>query len=111
MKVTLDGSAWNRGTWWKALLFIAAYWGVYELIGLGIGTLFGGVINLTNPLADPLTAFLMLALPILIAGILLFLFARSLGWVKKFSAPSPSEGKLGCGLRFPSSSSLSSCGW
>ncbi|WP_159706084.1 CPBP family intramembrane glutamic endopeptidase [Arthrobacter sp. 18067] len=92
---------WNRGTWWKALLFVAVYWGVYELIGLGIGTLFGGFINLKNPLADPLTAFLMLALPILIAGILLFLFARSLGWVKEIFGPQPLRGQAWMWVAIP----------
>lgn len=84
---------WNRGTWWKALLIVAVYWGVYELIGLGIGALVGGSIDLGSPLNDPLSAFLGLALPILLAGILLFLFARSLGWVKEIFGPQPVRGK------------------
>lgn len=84
---------WNRGTWWKALLIVAVYWGVYELIGLGIGALVGGSIDLGSPLSDPLSAFLGLALPILLSGILLFLFARSLGWVKEIFGPQPVRGK------------------
>ena len=84
---------WNRGTWWKALLIVAVYWGVYELIGLGIGALVGGSIDLGSPLSDPLSAFLGLALTISLSGILLFLFARSLGWVKEIFGPQPVRGK------------------
>lgn len=97
MATLIGGSGWdqfwNKGTWWKALLFIVVYWGLYELIGLGIASVFSGSINAENLLGDPLSAFLVLALPIFIAGVLLFLFARSLGWIGQIFGPQPVRGQ------------------
>ncbi|MGJ3192217.1 CPBP family intramembrane glutamic endopeptidase (plasmid) [Paenarthrobacter sp. FR1] len=84
---------WNKGTWWKALLLVAVYWVVYQLLGFVINAIFGGVINKENPLADPLTVLVGLALPVLLSGGLLFLFVRSVGWAGEVFGRQPLQGR------------------
>ena len=84
---------WNQGTWWKALLLVAVYWVVYELLGRGIAAVFGDVIDEANPLADAMSVLLGMALPIVLAGLLLFGFARSLGWTRELFGPQPVRGR------------------
>ncbi|MEJ6490513.1 CPBP family intramembrane metalloprotease [Leucobacter sp. USCH14] len=84
---------WNAGTWWKALLFIAAYWGVYQLIALGVSAAAGNAIGTENPLASPLGVVVGMALPILLAGALLLVFARTVGWFGALFARQPSDGR------------------
>ena len=84
---------WNRGGWWKAVLLVAVYWGVYELLGLAISTIFGDFIDLKNPLSSPLSVFFGVALPILIAGLLLLLFSWSVGWLGELFGRQPVAGR------------------
>ena len=84
---------WNRGGWWKALLVVAVYWGVYELLGLGLSTLFIVFIDTENPLSSPLSVFFGVALPILVAGALLLLFAWSVGWLRELFGRQPVAGR------------------
>jgi membrane protease YdiL (CAAX protease family) len=84
---------WNAGTWWKALLFIAVYWGVYQLIGLGVTTLAAGLVVRDDILSTPLSVLFGVAVPILLAGLLLLLFARSLGWIRPLFARQPVDGR------------------
>jgi membrane protease YdiL (CAAX protease family) len=86
-------SFWNRGGWWRALLVVAVYWGVYELLGLLVGTVFGAFIDAKNPLSSPLSVFFGVALPILIAGGLLLLFTWSVGWLREVFGPQPVKGR------------------
>ncbi len=83
---------WNSGPWWKALLMIAAYWVVYQLITFAFTSVFAGSIDETDPLSTPLSVVLGMALPILLAGVLLLLFARSVGWVGELFAPQRPRG-------------------
>ena len=83
---------WNAGTWWKALLLVVAYWIVFQLISLLIVTVFGGVLA-DDPLSEPLTVLLSLAAPILLAGLLLLVFVRSVGWVGAVFGPQPVRGR------------------
>jgi membrane protease YdiL (CAAX protease family) len=84
---------WNRGGWWKAVLLVAVYWGIYELLGLTIGTIFSDFIDLKNPLSTPLSVFFGVALPILIAGALLLLFSWSVGWLGELFGRQPVAGR------------------
>ena len=84
---------WNRGTWWKALLLVVVYWGVYQLLGLGISTVFAGLIDHGDPLATPASIFFAIALPILVAGLLLVVLAWSLGWLRELFGPQPIRGR------------------
>ena len=84
---------WNRGGWWKAVLLVAVYWGIYELLGLAISTIFSDFIDLKNPLSTPLSVFFGVALPILIAGALLLLFSWSVGWLGELFGRQPVAGR------------------
>jgi len=84
---------WNRGGWWKAVLLVAVYWGIYELLGLAISTIFSDFIDSKNPLSTPLSVFFGVALPILIAGALLLLFSWSVGWLGELFGRQPVAGR------------------
>ena len=83
---------WNQGGWWKALLVVVVYYGLYQLAGLVVNALFGGLVDSQNLFANGLSVFIGLALPILIGGILLVLFAVSIGWLKELFGPQPIRG-------------------
>lgn len=72
---------WNQGTWWKAVLLIALYWVVYQLISFALMAVFAGAIDSSDLLSTPMSVVLGIALPILLAGLLLIVFARSVGWL------------------------------
>jgi len=72
---------WDHGTWWKAVLLVVVYWGLYQLIGLGLSAVFHGFIDAEDPLATPSSVFFGVALPILVMGLLLTVLAWSLGWL------------------------------
>lgn len=84
---------WNRGTWWKAAVLVVVYWGIYELLGLGLSTVFIDFIDTANPLSSPASIFFAVALPILVASILLLLFAWSLGWHRELFGRQPIRGQ------------------
>lgn len=73
---------WNRGGWWKALIVVVAYLGVYQLLPLL-------ALPLTRPLMDenvfatPASVFAGLALPVILGSIVLLVFAWSLGWLPR----------------------------
>ncbi len=79
---------WSAGRWWKAVLLIAVYWGVYQLLGLLCGTVFASQIDRENIL-DPGTLFFGQVIPIVMSGLLLLLFARSVGWLGDLFGPQP----------------------
>jgi membrane protease YdiL (CAAX protease family) len=83
---------WNRGGWWKALLVAAVYYGLYQLAGLVINALFGHLVDASDPFANGISVFIALAAPILVGGILLVLFALSLGWLKQLFGRQPIRG-------------------
>lgn len=84
---------WNRGGWWRALLLTVTYWGVYELIGLGTSTVFAEFIDASDPLGTPQSIFYAVALPIVIASLLLIALAWSLGWLRDLFARQPISGR------------------
>ncbi|WP_127792527.1 CPBP family intramembrane glutamic endopeptidase [Agromyces sp. LHK192] len=84
---------WNRGGWWRALLITVVYIVVYQLLGLLVGTLFGGLVDPDDQLADPASIFFGIALPILLAGGLLLLFVWSVGWLPGIFGRQPIEGR------------------
>ena len=84
---------WNRGGWWRAALAVAVYWVVYELLGWASSTIFAGFIDADDPLSSPLSVFFGVALPILVAGVLLLLFVRSLGWAHDIFGRQPIAGR------------------
>lgn len=83
---------WNRGGWWKALLVIAVYYGLYQLAGYLLGLAFGGLIVKDAPFSNGVSAFLALGAPILVGSILLVVFALALGWLRGLFGPQPIRG-------------------
>lgn len=80
---------WDRGGFWKALLLAAVYYGLFQLIGLGV------VLSLGDATGEPGTAqniLLTTGLPIALAGVLLVLFAWSIGWLRDLFGPQPIRG-------------------
>ncbi|MET0830543.1 MAG: CPBP family intramembrane glutamic endopeptidase [Microbacterium sp.] len=84
---------WDRGGWWKAALLVAAYWGIYELLGLLCSTVFASFIDAENPVSNVSSVFFGVALPILLAGGLLVLFTWSVGWLREMFARQPVKGR------------------
>lgn len=81
---------WDRGGFWKALLLAAVYYGVYQLVGVGV---FFTVGQLAGPAGSPLGIVLNTALPILLAGVILVLFGWSIGWLRELFGPQPIRGR------------------
>jgi membrane protease YdiL (CAAX protease family) len=84
---------WNRGGWWKAVLLAVVYLAVYQGVGFAIQTLFADSIDTDNLFESPLTVFFALAVPILIMGLLLLAFVRSLGWQGEIFGRQPVAGR------------------
>lgn len=74
---------WDRGGWWKAVLVAAAYVAIYNLSGLALLPVVGGLVNKDDFLGDPLSAFLAIGLQPLVGSILLVALAVSFGWLRR----------------------------
>ena len=89
-----DSSAWkrfwDRGGLWRALLLAVVYYGLYQLAAVG---LFFAIGDLAGPAGSPLSVVLGTALPILVGGLLLVLFAWSIGWLRELFGPQPIRGR------------------
>ncbi|MFF1876966.1 CPBP family intramembrane glutamic endopeptidase [Leifsonia sp. NPDC058230] len=83
---------WDRGGWWKALLVVAAYYGLYQLAALLISLAFGHLIDKDDVFANGLSVFFGVAASILVGSILLVIFALSLGWLKELFGRQPIRG-------------------
>ena len=71
---------WERGGWWKALMLVLVYYGVYQLGGLLLNLVFGPAkIEATSALG----IFVGIGLPILLGCVLLVVLAWSVGWLKE----------------------------
>lgn len=84
---------WERGGWWKALVLAVVYWGLYNLIGLLVGQVFGTSGGIRGEDGSPIDTLLSYALPIALGGVLLVIFAASLGWLKELFGPQPVRGR------------------
>lgn len=85
---------WERGGLWRALLLAAVYYGLYQLLGLLVGWVFGDVGSPARGEAGgAMDVLIATALPIVLAVILLMLFAASLGWFKELFGPQPLRGR------------------
>lgn len=72
---------WNRGGWWKAVALAAVYLALYLGASLLMGLLWGSSVNAENILADPLSVFVGVALPVIVGAAILLAFAMSVGWL------------------------------
>ncbi|MFB7884866.1 lysostaphin resistance A-like protein [Microbacterium sp. NPDC056057] len=78
---------WERGGWWRALLLVVAYYALYQLGSFAFLPL---VTSTDDPAA--LTWF-GTALPIALGGVLLVVFAWSVGWLRELFGPQPIRGR------------------
>lgn len=83
---------WAAGGWWRPFLLGAVYLAIYLGIGQLTGQLFAGSIDTANPTGPAPSILLGVMLPILLGGILLLLFVRSLGWTRAVFGPQPVHG-------------------
>lgn len=84
---------WDRGGWWKALLFAATYYGVYQLMGLLVGAVFTEESGSRGEPGSATSVFVEIALPIILTSILLCVFALSIGWLRSLFAPQRIRGR------------------
>ncbi|MFH8250250.1 lysostaphin resistance A-like protein [Microbacterium sp. B2969] len=78
---------WNRGGWWRALLVVAVYYALYELVPLW--TLGPFVQGIKDPAAQ---IWVYQTIPIAFGAVLLVLFALSLGWLRELFGKQPIRG-------------------
>jgi membrane protease YdiL (CAAX protease family) len=81
---------WDRGGWWKAVIAAAVYYGLYQGAGFALYPLLGSLWGEPGSVSYVL---LTTALPILIGGIILVLFAWSIGWLRELFGPQPIRGR------------------
>jgi membrane protease YdiL (CAAX protease family) len=79
----------DRGGFWKAVLLAAVYYGLYQLVAVGVFFALG---ELGGPVGSPLNVLITTALPILLGGVLLVLFGWSIGWLRELFGPQPIRG-------------------
>ncbi|MGF6823972.1 membrane protease YdiL (CAAX protease family) [Microbacterium sp. ZKA21] len=79
---------WEKGGWWRALILAAGYFVLYELFSLAF-------LPLVPFIGDPESAtgvLVFYVLPILLGGIILVIFAASVGWLRELFGPQPIRG-------------------
>ncbi|MDO9396420.1 MAG: CPBP family intramembrane metalloprotease [Herbiconiux sp.] len=88
---------WERGDWWRAILLAAVYYGVYQLLSLAVGAVFGtagGVEGgVRGDVGGAMDVFIGTGLPVLLGAVVLLAFAASLGWLRELFGPQPVRGR------------------
>ncbi|MGH1550738.1 CPBP family glutamic-type intramembrane protease [Leifsonia poae] len=78
---------WEKGGWWRSLLVVVAYFAIYQ----GVPLLFAPLFPTTH---DPAaTVWLFTIIPIAFGGLVLVVFAWSLGWLTELFGPQPIRGR------------------
>ena len=83
---------WDRGGWWKALLFVAGYLVIYEGAGLLLTTTLLGDGDHSNPLDSARSVLVAIAAPLAVGAIALVLFIRSVRWPASVFTRQPIRG-------------------
>ncbi|MDY0908510.1 CPBP family intramembrane glutamic endopeptidase [Microbacterium sp. CFBP9034] len=78
---------------WRALLLAAVYYGLYQLMGLLVGAVFGTSGGVRGEPGSAVDVLIGTALPIVLASMLLLAFALSLGWLKELFGRQPVPGR------------------
>ena len=84
---------WERGDWWRGVLLAAVYYGVYQLLSLLVGAVFGYDGGIRGDKGSAMDVFIGTGLPILLGAAVLVAFAISLGWLRDLFGPQPVRGK------------------
>ena len=84
---------WERGDWWRAILLAAVYYGVYQLLSLLVGALFGTEGGIRGAKGSAMDVFIGTGLPVLLGAVVLLAFAASLGWLRELFGPQPVRGR------------------
>lgn len=84
---------WDRGGWWRALLFAVLYIAVYLGVGWLVGLTRLGPGSGEELLDSSGTVFFGLLLPILVMGLLLVVFLRTVRWRREVFGPQPVAGR------------------
>lgn len=74
---------WNRGGWWRAVLMAVIYIAAFNLAGLALRPLVGGLADADDIFATPISAFIAIGLQPLFGSILLLIIAATLGWLPR----------------------------
>lgn len=83
---------WNRGGWWRAVLVILVYAGLYTLASLGAQLAFSAQIHPENLFSTPESVFFAVGLGVLIGSILVAIFVTTVQWWRPLFAPQPVPG-------------------
>lgn len=90
-------NAWRRffdsGGWWKAVVVVAVYYGIYQLLALLVGAIFPADGPVRGAKGSPMDVFIITGLPILLGCIVLVVLALSLGWLKELFAHQAVRGR------------------
>lgn len=84
---------WERGGLWRAILLAAVYYGLYQLMGLLVGAVFGDSGGVRGEAGSAMDVLIGTALPIILASALLVVFALSLGWLRELFGRQPVPGR------------------
>ncbi|GAA5083987.1 hypothetical protein GCM10025760_01240 [Microbacterium yannicii] len=80
---------WERGGWWRALILVVGYFVLYQGAGLALAPIAPSIDDTES--AGYVLFFV--ALPIFIGGVILVLFALSVGWLRELFGPQPIRGR------------------
>ncbi|MGR2751949.1 CPBP family intramembrane glutamic endopeptidase [Agromyces arachidis] len=72
---------WDRGGWWKALLFVAAYLALYQALPFLVRPFTGDALEVDSVLETPASVFVAVTMPLVIGSILLLVFALTVRWL------------------------------
>lgn len=82
---------WEDGHWWKAAIAVVGYLVLYQLAGLGIGALFGDLIDTDNLFATPASVFVAIGAGLVVGSVILIAFLASVSWFRPIFSRQPVE--------------------
>jgi uncharacterized protein len=83
---------WFRGRWWKAVLAVVVYLGIYELAGQGVNTFFGALIE-EDVFATPASVFFSIGAPLAVGSLVLIIFVATNGSARRIFGSQPVSGR------------------
>ena len=80
---------WEKGGWWRALLLVVAYYALYQ----GVPLIFAPLFEAAGATDAAATVWIFTVIPIALGGVVLVVFAWSLGWLRELFGPQPIRGR------------------